>query len=205
MSTRIATKVSVLLLLFAPSLPDSPALFCPERSPQYIARDGFFAHIGAVDAAQRLQYFHFSSRMLSALRSDGGDIAIMQEFAAGGSGSYRASDRLYQNTPAPFDPHFFCHGNLNMINGRLSQLFTNRELAKRSANRFRPFLYQDSGRYGKPGTPRSIPNLIVDFLRGRQRRPQRFLHTTRAGLAFSFASPSPLQIAPKCWAAWQSS
>ncbi len=92
-----------------------------------------------------------------------------------------------------------------MINGAIVQLFTNRELAKRSANRFSTVSYQDSGRYGKPGTPRSIRQPVVDFLRGRQRRPQRFLHDYAAGLAFSFASPSPLQIAPKVLAAWQSS
>ncbi len=205
MSTRIATKVSVLLLLFRPLLPDIPALFCPGRSPQYMPAYGFFAYVGAVNTAQRLQSFTFSSRMLSALRSDGGDIASCKEFAAGGSGSCRASDRLYKIAPAPFDPHFFSHGNLNMTMVRLSQLFTNRELAKRSANGSAPFLYQDSGRYGKPGTPRVFANLIVDFLRGRQRRPQRFSMTTRAGLAFSFASPSPLQLRQKCWAAWQSS
>ncbi len=88
---------------------------------------------------------------------------------------------------------------------RLSQLFTNRELANAAPTGSAPFLYQDSGRYGKLALLEVFANLIVDFLRGRQRVPSGFSMTTRAGLAFSFASQALCKLRQKCWAAWQSS
>lgn len=60
----------------------------------------------------------FSSRMLSALRSDGGDMAIMHRIC---SRWFWIMSRIcparVKVTPAPFNAHLFCHGDFNMIDG----------------------------------------------------------------------------------------
>ncbi len=100
--------------------------------------------------------------------------------------------------PAPFDPHFFCHGNLNMINGAIVPVVHKQRVSKTQRQQVQHcFFTKIVVDTVNLALLEVFANLIVDFLRGRQRRPQRFSMTTRAGLAFSFASPSPLQIAPK--------
>lgn len=88
-----------------------PAVYCPRT----VFRVRWSGRCGAETSV--LSLFHRGCCLRSGQTAETSQSC--KEFAAGGSGSCRASDRLYQIAPAPFDPHFFCHGNLNMINGAI--------------------------------------------------------------------------------------
>lgn len=100
--------------------------------------------------------------------------------------------------PAPFDPHFFCHGNLNMINGAIVPVVHKQRVSKTQRQQVQHcFFTKIVVDTVNLALLEVFANLIVDFLRGRQRRPQRFLHDYACRFSIQFCSPSPLQIAPK--------
>ena len=94
--------------------------------------------------------------------------------------------------PAPFDPHFFCHGNLNMINGAIVPVIHKQGVSKTQRqqvqHRFFTKIVVDTVNLALLEV---FANLIIDFLRGRQRRPQRFLHdyACRFSIQFCLAKP----------------
>ena len=154
---------------------------------------GFFAYVGAVDAAQRLQYFHFfiADAVCAQVRRrrHRNHAKNLQQVVLDHVAHLTGFIKI---APAPFDPHFFCHGNLNMINGAIVPVIHKQGVSKTQRqqvqHRFFTKIVVDTVNLALLEV---FANLIIDFLRGRQRRPQRFLHdyACRFSIQFCLAKP----------------
>ncbi len=58
--------------------------------------------------------------------------------------------------PAPFDPHFFCHGNLNMINGAIVPVIHKQGVSKTQRQQVQHRFFTKIVVDTVNGTPRSI-------------------------------------------------
>lgn len=122
--------------LLAPLLPGSQHFFALHKASGVLAANGFLTHVGLIDAAQRAQHFNFF-----VTDAVGAEIGRRRHGDHGQNLQQVVLDhvahlaRFIEVTPAAFDTHFFGHGNLDVVDGAVIQLFTKIELAKRSASR----------------------------------------------------------------------
>ncbi len=102
-------------------------------------------------------------------------------------------------TPAPFNTHLFRDGDFDVIDGAAVPVIDEQGVGEAQRQQVEDRLFTeivvdtvDLTLFKKTRRPRSLISREVS-----SEVPSGFSMTTRAGLALSFASPSPLQIAPK--------
>ncbi len=105
---------------------------------------------------------------------------------------------LVEVTPAPFNTHLFRDGDFDVIDGAAVPVIDEQGVGEAQRQQVEDRLFTEIVVDTVDLTLfKKLADLVVDFTGGFQRGAERFSMTTRAGLALSFASPSPLQIAPK--------
>ena len=73
---------------------------------------------------------------------------------------------LVKIAPAPFNAHFFRHGNFYVIDSAVIPVVHKQGVGKTQCQQVQyRFLCRDSGRCGKPGTFEILAYLIIDFAR----------------------------------------
>ncbi len=110
----------------------------------------------------------------------------------------RICPALSKITPAPFNTHLFRDGDFDVIDGAAVPVIDEQGVGETQRQQVEDRLFTEIVVDTVDLTLfKKLADLVVDFTEVSSEVPSGFSMTTRAGLALSFASPSPLQIAPK--------
>ena len=156
-----------------------------------LAANGLLAHVGAVDAAQRLQHFHFgvtdAVRRQIRRRRHGNHAQNLQQVVLDHVAHLTC---LVKVTPATFNPHLFRHGDFHVVDSAVVPVIYKQGVSKTQRQQVQHRLFTeimvdtvDLALF------KELAYLVVDFTRGCQGRTQRLLHhdARRFGVQFGFA------------------